>query len=1038
MQSGRSQQRAPGSFSPLPNSFSSSAAAAAAAASGRDRERERDARPQSSSSQRNQITPASSSSRPQIRRIDTSPSDDTTAASSSTYFNLPTAKVRSPQTPVGVTSPSFPGFTAHSNGSASSLQSPQNFSRPNRDTLPGARNASPLTLPSTTRIGHHSRKHSQTQGMFDTTLPSTSSSNLAQITTMSQGNIPPAPASAGLSASQIAAQAAMQHQSLNAHQHHSRNRSQTVPFQGSGDNHEPQKRQVSRSNGPTAISGGPLSPPALSLTEASVPRDAHLNNASHAAAEARYHNGLLGNQAATTAANVVFPRSSPQTSPALPSEEYRQPVLPPPITIPEKPLKLEKSKVKLFSRPKKIDTKGEASVKPLPSPSKIGSALASLQRANFSTTSLAETQSLYSLNNSSSATIRALDAPLDKESSAKEKEKEKEKKHHFLSRSKHKLKDNDYHLPLSSAASNSRPVDPNAPSSLYNFNVPPSPGPNTSSFGKSVSGLDLRHGGRALREKRKEEKQQLGMAHDNESVFTLNPTSSTSEWAGPSSLGTNISLTQSNLNFFDSVDSSKYGLNSMTLDDAWPYLKAKLLAIFEGEDLRLPIEDFNRVVTMHIQFAIQRRSAHIILEDVRELLSTGFLSLDFALRRTPEDRLIPALAELWVFTFTGILPYMQAVFLPLDLEFSGTGPLMTAEQARDFWSAVLPNTSNDAPPPLYPTSTSQATTPQVLDIRRLVLLAYRDTLILPRYDKLKMIFSRLSLEHLPSSLASLALASPPPQSDAILSTSLPRDIEFQPLQQQQPQPPPQAQRPGTAMSLDPSVASYNSNSSTLLNNNANNNDTSSNPSRSRAISNVSFGSGSEGAPSSLLRPFTPAIREGRDRTNSGSNASLREIAQRDQNVELGGKQVTDMVGRMLQCLSVLASVQTGGLAPFEANVQSSSAAAGAAAANAASAAAAAAGSGAGGGNDEGRNMVTELGRLLKLNWLGRGRTGRNRRGIVGGRIKRDNSDMTGGGGGSSILSARSSHSGLSGLAIQHQQSSQTQPMVLREGVGAAG
>ncbi|KAK7919969.1 hypothetical protein PG985_007991 [Apiospora marii] len=1021
MQSGRSQQRAPGSFSPLPNSFSSSAAAAAAAASGRERERERDGRPPSSSSQRNQLTPASSSSRPQIRRIDTSPGDDSTSAtSSSTYFNLPAAKVRSPQTPVDVTSPSLPGFTAHSNGSASSLQSPQNFSRPNRDTLPpGARNASPLTLPSsTTRIGHHSRKHSQTQGMFDTTLPSTSSSNLAQITTMSQGNIPPAPASAGLSASQIAAQAAMQHQSLAAHQHHSRNRSQTVPFQGSGDNHEPQKRQVSRSNGPTAISGGPLSPPALSLTEASVPRDAHLNNTSHAAAEARYHNGLLGNQAATTAANVAFPRSSPQTSPALASEEYRQPVLPAPITIPEKPLKLEKSKVKLFSRPKKIDTKGEASVKPLPSPSKIGSALASLQRGNFSTTSLAETQ----------------------RAGAKRRKKEKEKKHHFLSRSKHKLKDNDYHLPLSSAASNSRPVDPNAPSSLYNFNVPPSPGPNTSSFGKSVSGLDLRHGGRALREKRKEEKQQLGMAHDNESAFTLNPTSSTSEWAGPSSLGTNISLTQSNLNFFDPVDSSKYGLNSMTLDDAWPYLKAKLLAIFEGEDLRLPIEDFNRVVTMHIQFAIQRRSAHIIVEDVRELLSTGFLSLDFALRRTPEDRLIPALAELWVFTFTSILPYMQAVFLPLDLEFSGTGPLMTADQARDFWGAILPNTSNDAPPP-YPTATTTPATPPTLDIRRLVLLSYRDTLILPRYDKLKMIFSRLSLEHLPSSLASLALASPPPPSDAILSTSLPRDMEFQPLQQQQSQSTPQSQRPGTAMSLDPSVASYNSNGSTLLNN-INNADNSSNPSRSRAISNVSFGSGSEGAPSSMLRPFTPAIREGRDRNNSGSNASLREIAQRDQNVELGGKQVTDMVGRMLQCLSVLASVQTGGLAPFEANVASSSAAQGAAAANAAAAAAAAQGSGAGGGNDEGRNMVTELGRLLKLNWLGRGRTGRNRRGIVGGRIKRDNSDIMtgggGGGGGSSIISARSSHSGLSGLAIQHQQSQQPQPQVLREGVGAAG
>ena len=33
-------------------------------------------------------------------------------------------------------------------------------------------------------------------------------------------------------------------------------------------------------------------------------------------------------------------------------------------------------------------------------------------------------------------------------------------------------------------------------------------------------------------------------------------------------------------------------------------------------------------------------------------------------------------------------------------------------------------------------------------------------------------------------------------------------------------------------------------------------------------------------------------------------------------------------------------------------------------------------------------MVEELNKLLKLNWLGRGRTGRNRRGLVGGRVRR--------------------------------------------------
>ncbi|KAI0381658.1 HbrB-like protein [Hypomontagnella monticulosa] len=843
MQPVRSQQRAPGSFSPLPGTASSVSTAAAAAASS-----------------------SAILSRPQIRRIDTSSNED--------IINV--SKTRGTQSPVATNSPSY-------------ANSPHNFSRPTRPSaeIPQGRTASPLTLPPT-RAGHV-RKHSQTQGLFEPTLPSTSTSNLSQVA-MAQTQ----PAGTTLSASQIAAQAAVMQ-----HQQHNRHRSQTVPFPGA-DSHDATKRP-----GPNPISGH-RSPPMLSLTEASAPRDGGFGTQG-------YHNGLLGSHAAaaTAAANVVFPRS-PQTSPGLPPPEQNMSM--PPV-YPEKPAKAEKSKVKLFSRPKKIDTKGEAKERPMPSPGKIGSALASLQRGNFSTTSLADSQSFYSLGNSSAATIRAVDSSMGEGS----KEKDKEKKHHFLSRQKHKLiSKDDYHLPLSSAASNSQPINPNAPASLYNFNLPPSPGPNNN-LGKSVSGLDLRHGGRALRDKRKD---------DNESTY------GGSDWPGPGSLGSAAATSHSYLS--EPIDSGKYGLHNLALDDAWPFLRAKLLIIFEGEDLRLPIEDFNRIVTMHIQYCIQRRSAHIIIEDLRDLLKTGFSSLDNTLRKTPEDRLIPSLVELWIFTFTSVLPYMQAVFLPLDLEFSGTGSLLTPEQARDFWGGVIassPAPNSHIGGPNFEAHLSPASA--VLDVRRLVLISYRNSLILPRYEKLKTIFSRLSLEHLPSSLASLALASPPLLNDSVASFSTsPND--------------PLSGRPGTAMSLDPSVASYNSTSTTVFGND-------SNPSRSRAISNVSFGSGVSDPAStgtgSLLRPFTPQMREGSDRGGREFLGSVRE-----QNVE-DSKQVTEMVGRMLQCMSVLASVDTG--------------------VNAAN-------------TDEASKMITELGRLLKLNWLGRGRTGRNRRGMVGGRVRREN------------------------------------------------
>jgi hypothetical protein len=40
----------------------------------------------------------------------------------------------------------------------------------------------------------------------------------------------------------------------------------------------------------------------------------------------------------------------------------------------------------------------------------------------------------------------------------------------------------------------------------------------------------------------------------------------------------------------------------------------------------------------------------------------------------------------------------------------------------------------------------------------------------------------------------------------------------------------------------------------------------------------------------------------------------------------------------------------------------------------------------GGGDESNQKKMEELGRGLKLNWLGRGRMGRDRRGLVGARV----------------------------------------------------
>jgi hypothetical protein len=509
------------------------------------------------------ITPSTQSStqRPSLRRIDSSYSDSESPQSATNR----THNVQAQRSPGAFT-------TSHPNSSTTSLQ---NFSRPTTAYASSdspRRTASPVTAAPTAptkALGvefnkSHSRKHSNSQGFFEPTLPTAATIN------PSIGNTGGAMPNPNLTASQIAAQAAMQHQGQ-----HMRQRSQTLPTDNT-PHVQPRPRR------------GPASPPMLSLTEASGERQNGFGSMSGQGGQI-YRNGLLGStqSAAAAAASVVFQRS-PQTSPVLPPSDHS-----PVSRDPERPAKLEKSsKVKLFSRPGKISTK-DTKEKPLPSPNRLGL----LQKSNMSTASLSDSimsgnSSMYSLANSSSATIRPVDAPPEKE-----KEKDKEKKHHFLSRQKHKLTSkDDHHLPLSSAASNSRPADPSAPSSLYNFSLPPSPGPTTTSFAKSMSGLDLRHGGRALREKKKEEK-----AAGSE--LNLRVDEGPYQWQseGPSSLGSVGGAAffgpSGNIYGVDPQELAKYGLNNMTADDAWPFLKARLLIIFEGEDLRLPVEDFNRLVT---------------------------------------------------------------------------------------------------------------------------------------------------------------------------------------------------------------------------------------------------------------------------------------------------------------------------------------------------------------------------------------------------------------------------------------------------------
>lgn len=729
------------------------------------------------------------------------------------------------------------------------------------------------------------------QGFFEPSLPT------ASINTPTQ-----------LDASHIAARAAFNNP------RHDRRRSQTIP--------DPFPLNRRKPSGPSPINTGQSS-----------------------AGSSRTNSLVDDKLAATTAANVAYPRS-PNFSPVLQQGGDR--VTSPVAREDPKPAK-EKSRLKLFHKPKGM----HASKDPDRKTGGIYGAAAST-RANQSTTSLADSvmsgaSSLYASVSGSTSTL----VPLEK-SQTMEREKHR---HHFLSRQKHK----EHHLPLSSASSNSRPTDPAAPQPLYSF-MPSSPGLGS----KSISGLDLRHGGRALREKKKEEK-----AAANTFVPPIPSASSLNDG---SHLGTGFDWTGSSVNLVGATPITAsdigvsaqgfnvFGLQGMGVDDAWPLLKARLLNVFEGEDLRTPVEDFNRLVSAHLQRCIARRTPQVIVDDLCELLHTGFSSLDMTLRGIPDERLVPHLVEMWAFVFGTVLPFMQAVFLPLDLEFHGRGPLMSSRDAADLWASV---TTKSFSIPLMATAAQSATVAPsaVLDVRTLVLATFRDVIVLPRHDKLLATFSRLSLD-------TMNAPSYPPLS---------------------PPAPPSSYRPGTASSgsggLDPAAASYNSQSSTLLET------ASSLGARSRATSNTSAGSFHS---VNSTRPRHGTI-------DSAGAASLPSIGSsrhgnlHEKSPPIDPANITQTAARMLQCISVLAGLKTtslqlsrdgstGGMSSFQpGSVSSTSTSSGSFEQQ--RRARAGTTSEHEDKEDVARRKMERLAKELKLNWLGRGRTGRNRRGFVGSKVR---------------------------------------------------
>jgi hypothetical protein len=163
-------------------------------------------------------------------------------------------------------------------------------------------------------------------------------------------------------------------------------------------------------------------------------------------------------------------------------------------------------------------------------------------------------------------------------------------------------------------------------------------------------------------------------------------------------------------------------------EDSWALLCSKVMPLFSGEGLRVPVEDLNNLVVMHLDLLIKQGvGPKEVLNEFRNFLRIGILNMDQGLSRVSDDKLIGKLVETWMFFFSQVLPYLEAVFLPLQLELEGTGQILSLADAKEYWSSLLEKQEN-------------------LTIRRYILIAFRDHLVIPLSPRLQELTTRMNLD----------------------------------------------------------------------------------------------------------------------------------------------------------------------------------------------------------------------------------------------------------------------------------------------------
>ncbi|KAG5513205.1 hypothetical protein PMAC_001575 [Pneumocystis sp. 'macacae'] len=166
---------------------------------------------------------------------------------------------------------------------------------------------------------------------------------------------------------------------------------------------------------------------------------------------------------------------------------------------------------------------------------------------------------------------------------------------------------------------------------------------------------------------------------------------------------------------------SKDNYANNVVDDVWPLLCMKILPLFNGEGLLMSVESLNNLVKFHVKKRYTEKKMRLLVDELEKLIEVGIKCFDANLLPLSDEKMILRLVELWTFFFSTVLPYIEAIFLPLQIEF------------EDLEWAIYNYGNNIRENEID------------LNIRRITLIGFRDNIIIPLYERLKVIFLKIPL-----------------------------------------------------------------------------------------------------------------------------------------------------------------------------------------------------------------------------------------------------------------------------------------------------